>query len=47
MKPNIIDAIKSLDKDAEVAVGGFGTDDITWMKGTTVIPKEAIDTELA
>jgi len=46
MKPNVMDAIKSLDKDAEVTVGGFGTDDITWVGGTTPIPGEEIDAEV-
>ena len=46
MKPNVMDAIRSLDKDAEVRVGGFGTDDITWLGDTTAIPTGEIEAEL-
>ena len=42
----VTEAIQSLNKDAEVRVGGFGTDDITWLGGTTAIPVAEIDAEI-
>jgi hypothetical protein len=42
----VIEAIQSLNKDAEVTVGGFGTDDITWVGGTTPIPVAEIEAEV-
>ena len=39
-------AILSLDADAEVTVGGEGTDNITWGKNTTAIPTSEIDAEI-
>jgi len=39
-------SILSLDADAEVTVGGEGTDNITWGKNTTAIPISEIDAEI-
>tara|TARA_R110002167_G_scaffold27488_1_gene93462 strand:- start:160 stop:450 length:291 start_codon:yes stop_codon:yes gene_type:complete len=38
----IIDAIKSINPNAEVSVGGNNFDDITWLNGTAVISKSDI-----
>ena len=42
----ILEAILSLDPDANVTVCGGGTDDITWRDGTTAIPIAEIDAEV-
>ena len=42
----VLKAILSLDADAEVTVGGEGTDNIKWGKNTTPIPISEIDAEI-
>ena len=42
----VLKAILSLDADAEVTVGGEGTDDIKWGTNTTAIPTSEIDAEV-
>jgi len=43
----VIEAIRSLDKSAEVVVRNNSTDEIIWNEGTTPISVAEIDTELA
>ena len=42
----IIKAIKSINPNANVNVGGNSVDEITWVEGTTPIPKADIETKM-
>ena len=43
----IINAIKEINPNAEVFVGGNSLDEITWLNGTTPIPKADIEAKMA
>jgi len=43
----IIKAIKKINPNAEVFVGGHSLDEITWLNGTTPIPKADIEAKIA
>ena len=43
----IINAIKEINPNAEVFVGGHSLDEITWLNGTTPIPKADIEAKIA
>ena len=43
---DIIRAIKSINPNAEVSVGGNDVNDITWHNGTTPIPKADIEAKM-
>ncbi len=43
----IIKAIKAINPNAEVFVGGHSLDEITWLNGTTPIPKADIEAKMA
>ena len=43
---NVIKAIKAINPNAEVTVGNDSLDDITWLNGTTPIPKADIEAQL-
>jgi len=42
----IIKAIKKINPNAEVFVGGHSLDEITWLNGTTPIPKADIEVKM-
>ena len=42
----IIKAIKSINPNANVNVGGNSVDEITWVEGTTPIPKADLETKM-
>ena len=42
---NVIKAIKKINPNAEVSVGNDSLDDITWLNGTTPIPKADIEAQ--
>ena len=42
----IINAIKKINPNAEVTVGGNSLDEITWLNGTTPIPKADIQAKM-
>ena len=42
----IINAIKKINPNAEVTVGGNSLDEITWLSGTTPIPKADIEAKM-
>ena len=42
----IINAIKEINPNAEVFVGGHSLDEITWLNGTTPIPKADIEAKM-
>jgi hypothetical protein len=44
---DVIRAIKSINPNAEVSVGGNDVNDITWHNGTTPIPKADIEAKMA
>ena len=44
---DIITAIKAINPNAEVSVGGNDINDITWLNGTAEIPKADIESKLA
>jgi len=44
---NVIKAIKSINPNAEVSVGGNDVNDITWHNGTTPIAKANIEAKMA
>tara|TARA_R110002072_G_scaffold862_1_gene6947 strand:- start:154 stop:417 length:264 start_codon:yes stop_codon:yes gene_type:complete len=43
----ILKAIKKINPNAEVTVGGNSLDEITWLNGTTPIPKADIEAKIA
>jgi len=43
---DIIKAIKKINPNAEVSVGGNNVNDITWHNGTTPIPKADIEAKM-
>ena len=43
----IIKAIKLINPNAEVTVGGHSLDEITWLNETTPIPKADIEAKMA
>ena len=43
----IINAIKKINPNAEVTVGGNSLDEITWLNGTTPIAKADIEAKIA
>ena len=43
----ILKAILSINPNAEVTVGGHSLDEITWLNGTTPIPKADIEAKIA
>ena len=43
---DVITAIKSINPNAEVSVGGNDVNDITWHNGTTPIPKTDIEAKM-
>ena len=43
----IINAIKKINPNAEVTVGGHSLDEIIWLNGTTPIPKADIEAKMA
>jgi len=43
---NVIKAIKKINPNAEVSVGNDSLDDITWLNGTTPIPKADIEAKM-
>jgi hypothetical protein len=43
----IINAIKTINPNAEVTVGGNSLDEITWLNGTTPISKSDIEAKMA
>ena len=43
---DVITAIKSINPNAEVSVGGNDVNDITWHNGTTPIPKADIEAKM-
>ena len=43
---NVIKAIKLINPNAEVLVGNDSLDDITWLNGTTPIPKADIEAKM-
>ncbi len=44
---DVITAIKSINPNAEVSVGGNDVNDITWLNGTAEISKADIEAKLA
>ena len=47
MANNVIKAIKVINPNAEVSVGNDDVNDVTWLNGTTPIPKADIETKIA
>src|SRR5210317_1086291 len=43
---NVIKAIKKINPNAEVSVGNDSLDNITWLNGTTPIPKADIEAKM-
>ena len=43
---NVLKAIKAINPNAEVTVGNDSLDDITWLNGTTPIPKADIEAKM-
>lgn len=43
----ILKAIKKINPNAEVTVGGHSLDEIIWLNGTTPIPKADIEAKMA
>ena len=46
MANNVIKAIKAINPNAEVSVGNDDVNDITWLNGTTPIPKADIEAKM-
>ena len=46
-KNTVIEAIKKINSNANVVVGNNNIDEITWINGTTPIPKADIEAKMA